>query len=123
MVAALFALHPLHVESVAWIAERRDVLSGLFFVLTLGAYGEYVRRPQSLGALSGRGRVFRLGPVGQIDAGDAAAAATAARLLAAWDDFSTCRPACSAGWRGQSLPGDWFWKSCRWSPWLWPPPA
>jgi tetratricopeptide (TPR) repeat protein len=49
LVAALFALHPLHVESVAWISERRDVLSGFFFMLTLGAYGEYVRHPRSLG--------------------------------------------------------------------------
>ena len=49
MVAALFALHPLRVESVAWIAERRDVLSGLFFMLTLIAYTAYVRRPRSLG--------------------------------------------------------------------------
>jgi protein O-mannosyl-transferase len=38
MVAALFALHPLRVESVAWISERKDVLSGFFFLLTLGAY-------------------------------------------------------------------------------------
>ena len=45
MVAALFAIHPLHVESVAWIAERKDVLSGLFFLLTLGAYTRYARRP------------------------------------------------------------------------------
>jgi protein O-mannosyl-transferase len=43
-VAAVFAIHPLHVESVAWVAERKDVLSGLFFVLTLGAYARYVRR-------------------------------------------------------------------------------
>ena len=42
-VAALFAIHPLHVESVAWIAERKDVLSGVFFFLTLGAYARYVR--------------------------------------------------------------------------------
>ena len=45
MVAAVFALHPLRVESVAWVAERKDVLSGLFFMLTLGAYVRYVRAP------------------------------------------------------------------------------
>jgi len=44
-VAALFALHPLHVESVAWIAERKDVLGALFWMLTLGAYARYVARP------------------------------------------------------------------------------
>jgi protein O-mannosyl-transferase len=43
-VAALFALHPLHVESVAWVAERKDVLSGFFFMLTLLAYAKYVER-------------------------------------------------------------------------------
>src|SRR5215468_9994290 len=42
-VAALFAIHPLHVESVAWISERKDVLSAVFFMLTLGAYVRYVR--------------------------------------------------------------------------------
>src|SRR6516225_2898371 len=41
-VAALFGLHPLHVESVAWVAERKDVLSTLFFLLTLDAYSRYV---------------------------------------------------------------------------------
>src|SRR6202167_1037861 len=44
-VAGLFAVHPLHVESVAWVAERKDVLSTLFWMLTLWAYQEYARRP------------------------------------------------------------------------------
>jgi tetratricopeptide (TPR) repeat protein len=42
VVAALFAVHPLHVESVAWAAERKDVLSALFFMLTIWAYARYV---------------------------------------------------------------------------------
>jgi Tfp pilus assembly protein PilF len=44
-VAAVFAIHPLRAESVAWVTERKDVLSGVFFMLTLGAYARYVRRP------------------------------------------------------------------------------
>ncbi len=44
-VAGLFALHPLHVESVAWVAERKDVLSTFFWMLTMGAYVYYVERP------------------------------------------------------------------------------
>ena len=46
-VAALFALHPLHVESVAWAAERKDVLCAVFWFATLWAYAYYVRRPNS----------------------------------------------------------------------------
>jgi tetratricopeptide (TPR) repeat protein len=45
-VAALFALHPVHVESVAWASERKDVLSSLFWMLTIGFYVRYVRRPR-----------------------------------------------------------------------------
>lgn len=45
IVAALFAVHPLHVESVAWAAERKDVLSTFFWLLTIAAYVHYVRRP------------------------------------------------------------------------------
>jgi tetratricopeptide (TPR) repeat protein len=47
-VAAVFALHPTHVESVAWAAERKDVLSGLFFALTLWAYRRYVRKAEGV---------------------------------------------------------------------------
>ncbi len=44
-IAAMFALHPLHVESVAWIAERKDVLSTCFWMLTMWSYSRYVERP------------------------------------------------------------------------------
>jgi tetratricopeptide (TPR) repeat protein len=44
-VAFLFAIHPLHVESVAWVSERKDVLSAVFFMLTLAAYVRYARKP------------------------------------------------------------------------------
>jgi protein O-mannosyl-transferase len=47
LVAALFAWHPMHVESVAWVAERKDVLSTLLGLLTLSAYGWYVRACRS----------------------------------------------------------------------------
>jgi tetratricopeptide (TPR) repeat protein len=47
-VAAVFAIHPLRAESVAWISERKDVLSGLFFMLTLWSYARYVRQPNPL---------------------------------------------------------------------------
>ena len=43
LVAALFAWHPLHVESVAWVSERKDVLSAFFWLLTMSAYGRYVK--------------------------------------------------------------------------------
>jgi tetratricopeptide (TPR) repeat protein len=44
-VAALFALHPLHIESVAWVSERKDVLSTFFWILTMWAYLRYVKHP------------------------------------------------------------------------------
>ncbi len=46
-VAALFAIHPLRVESVVWISEMKDVLSGLFFMLTIWTYAKYVKHPGS----------------------------------------------------------------------------
>ena len=48
-VAAIFAIHPLRVESVAWVAERKDVLSGICFMLTLWLYSRYTERPASWG--------------------------------------------------------------------------
>src|SRR5437879_1855335 len=47
-VAALFAWHPLHVESVAWVSGRKDLLCTFFILLTLMAYIRYVRRPQPM---------------------------------------------------------------------------
>ena len=61
LVAALFAVHPLRAESVAWVTERKDVLSGLFFMLTLAAYVGYVRRRFSLARYLGVLLVFALG--------------------------------------------------------------
>jgi tetratricopeptide (TPR) repeat protein len=46
LVAALFAIHPLHVESVVWVSERKDVLSTLFGLLSIGAYAHFARRLQ-----------------------------------------------------------------------------
>jgi len=55
LVAALFALHPLHVESVAWVAERKDVLSTFFFLLALWSYGRYARRSGDAGRAAASG--------------------------------------------------------------------
>jgi Tfp pilus assembly protein PilF len=60
-VAAVFALHPLRAESVAWVAERKDVLSGLLFMLTLAAYVSYVRRPFSFARYFAVVALFALG--------------------------------------------------------------
>jgi tetratricopeptide (TPR) repeat protein len=61
MTAALFAVHPLRVESVAWVAERKDMLSGLFFVLTLGAYARFVRGRRSGASYAAVVVLFALG--------------------------------------------------------------
>ena len=76
-VAALFAVHPLHVESVAWVAERKDVLSTLFWMLTLTAYAAYVREPLTQ-PLRGGARVVCSRPACQADARDAPVCASAA---------------------------------------------
>src|SRR5256886_1909174 len=59
-VAALFAIHPLHVESVAWVSERKDMLSAVFFMLTLAAYVRYAMAP-SLGRYFIVALIFTLG--------------------------------------------------------------
>jgi len=71
-VAAVFAIHPLRVESVAWVAERKDVLSGLFFMLTIGAYARYAQRrsrvePSSLRSAASGSREPRAQSVSALD--------------------------------------------------------
>ena len=61
VVAALFAIHPQRVESVAWIAERKDVLSGVFFMLTILAYMRYVRKAPSVAGYAPVVILFALG--------------------------------------------------------------
>jgi hypothetical protein len=94
LVAALFALHPLHVESVAWAAERKDVLSTFFWMLTMMAYVYYVKRPGTRRYLL----VLFSWSDGQAHAGDSSLCFALARLLA-FEPLSTtgndgfcCRP-------------------------------
>ena len=101
-VAAVFAIHPLHVESVAWVAERRDVLSGLFFMLTLGAYALYAERPSFARYLAVAG-LSCAGPDVQADARHGSLPATVARLLATRPVFGP-----PAGARPQADSGSWL---------------
>ena len=110
LVAALFAVHPLRVESVAWVAERKDVLSGFFGLLALIFYARYARSPKSerrmqkaecrkramvhgrltismLHLLSSVPVLLRPRLDEQADAGDVAVRHVAAGLLAAWSGF------------------------------------
>ena len=88
LTAAFFAWHPLHVESVAWVSERKDVLSTFFGLLTIGAYWRYVEKskvqsPKSKACYGLALVFFALGADEQAHAGDAAGHSIAARLLAA----------------------------------------
>ena len=80
-VAALFAIHPLHVESVAWIAERKDALSAVFFMLTLAAYARYARAPSTPRYLL-RSVAFRFWTDVEAHVSNAAVRAVAVGLLA-----------------------------------------
>ena len=81
-VASLFAVHPLHVESVAWVSERKDVLMALLWMLTLAVWTGYVRRPRPRTFLAAFA-LFLLGLTGQADGGHPAAGALSAGFLAA----------------------------------------
>ncbi len=85
LAAALFAIHPLHVESVAWIAERKDVLSGVFWMLTLWAYVSYVRDHRACQICRRRRFLCPRADV-EADARHAAAGPAAARRVAARPD-------------------------------------
>ena len=105
LVAALFALHPLRVESVAWVAERKDVLSGCFGLLALIVYARYAQiavehraseasEDPAVHGLAHGPRLSTISPCflrpgldEQADAGDVAVRDVAAGLLAAWSGF------------------------------------
>ena len=79
--AALFAIHPLHMESVAWITERKDVLSTFFWMLTIGAYSYYVEH-QGFPEIFFCSSVFHPGPDGETHAGNPPFCTAAFGLLA-----------------------------------------
>ena len=79
----LFAVHPLRVESVAWVTERKDVLSGLFVVLTLGAYLGYASLSVFARPVSGGDAFLRPGANGQGNFGNITVPVALAGLLAA----------------------------------------
>jgi tetratricopeptide (TPR) repeat protein len=111
MVAALFALHPINVESVAWVAERKNVLSLFFFLLALGAYRWYVIKPR-IGRYSVVAAVFTLGLMAKPQV------VTLPFVLLLWDHWPLQRTASSADGSGakgevigkQPLPTQsWLW--------------
>ena len=141
LVAALFAVHPLRVESVAWVAERKDVLSGFFGLLSLNCYARYAQRkmqnaecrmqkPETRSqksAAGGPGSVsvspifFLLSSLAvlscpgldeQADAGDVAVRAAAAGLLAAGSDVE-CRRQNVAPGETLNTPRSRLWRLVR----------
>ena len=105
-VAALFALHPLHVESVAWISERKDLLCTLFFLLSIRWYLGWVERPQLLRYLAVL-VFFMIGPYGQTDGGHPPVCPSSPRFLAVGADRSGVeRKGPGRGGGGENSPAD-----------------
>ncbi len=112
-VAAMFAVHPQRVESVVWVSERRNVLSGLLFMLCLGAYLGYVRHGRGAGRYLLVALLFALALLAK------AIVITLPPLLLLLDFWPLGRigrangiPAANARLPARAL-GGWFWKRCR----------
>ena len=101
MVAALFALHPINVESVAWVAERKTMVSTLFFLLALGAYRWYALRPSNARYLTVAG-LFILGLMGKPQV------ITFPFVLLLWDYWPLRRMFPDAPSSGESGSSAWF---------------
>ena len=108
MVAALFALHPINVEAVAWVSERKTLLATFFFLLTLGAYRWYVRHPSYL-RYAVVAVLFILGLMSKPQI------ITLPFVLLLWDYwplrrmFAGSLPSTEPGWATASPPRNFFW--------------
>ena len=100
LVAALFALHPLRVESVAWVSERKDVLSGFFFMLTLAAYAKYAEESR---VLSLKSKVEGQSPRSTLDVPRGESTAKAGRREEERKRFASSRLRCSLLWESSTL--------------------
>jgi protein O-mannosyl-transferase len=112
MAAALFALHPINVESVAWVAERKNLLSLFFFLLALGAYHWYASKPRA-GRYVAVAALFALGLMAKPQV------ITLPFVLLLWDYWPLQRAGAranqDAGIERQSIPG----QSIPGRPWTW----
>ncbi len=100
LAAALFAVHPLHVESVAWISERKDLLSAFFFLLAIGAYARYCERPGIRRYLP----LFLLAALGLLAKPMLVTLPFVLLLLDYWPLGRLLRPAASGGVHASGLP-------------------
>lgn len=113
LVAALFGLHPLHVESVAWLSERKDVTSTFFALVTLGAYTLYAARPTMVRYLA----VLAPFVVGLL----------CKPMLVTWPfvlllmDYWPLRARLRTNASSPPVGCVWCWKNCRCWPWRSPP--